>query len=385
MLADLLFYILLAGCSVFTIERTCRKEQPYASRAFLYILFLYRIIFTLFYPLYYGETADSANYYYDENMATLMNFDLEAGLGTGFINLLTKTLRYGLGLSYIASFFFFSFIGFLGFKNLYVFISKHIMKSPNLGQNHLLQLLFFFPSFHLWSINLGKDPLVFYGITLCVYFLFDQKLSNLLVYAIGMVLIFVIRPHIALAILLTSFFVIFLSSKRIRLIYKMLLVALSTYIGYRLVPFVLDYIGLGDNPLERYQEIVQRYSNIYQGSNASIDMSNYSLGFKVFTFLFRPLFIDSPNPFALITSMENLVLLLITLRMLLSKRAYRLFFRENLLYRFSVCYTLLASVILVHTGNNLGMFSRYRNVIIPFTLIFIAAFFELKQRKLHEG
>ena len=384
MLADLLFYLLFLTVSVYSIERTCRMEKEFASRTFLYLLFAYRIIFTLFYPLYYGHTADSADYYYAYSNQ-LQTFDLESGFGTGFITLLTKILSQFFGLSYIACFFFFSFFGFLAFKKLYVFISKHIFNSYNLGNNRLLILLFFLPSFHLWSVDLGKDPLVFYGITLCIHFLYNQTFPNFLFYTFGNALIFVIRPHIAFAILITSFFIIFLSSDKIRRIYKLILIGLSVYAGYLAVPFLLDYLGLGDNPIERFYEITERYNSIYNGSNAGVDMSNYSYPFKIFTFLFRPLFIDSPNAFALITSLENLILLLITIRMLLSKISYRLFFKENLLYRFSVCYTLLASLILIHTGNNLGMFSRYRNVVIPFTLIFVAAFFELKKRTAYEG
>ncbi len=381
MLIDILFYILFLLASIYVIERSCKKEREFASKSFLYFLFFYRIIFTLFYPLYYGNRIDSMDYFQDATQSANQSFDLAEGFGTAFITFITKVVSHEIGLSYIATFFFFSFFGFLAWKNIYILISKYIMCSYNLGSNNQLKLLFFFPTFHLWSINLGKDPLVLYGISLCLYFLFNQSLKNLIILILGFSLVSFIRPHIGFSLLICIILFIFLGSRKIHLAFKLILVTLSIVLLIKSIPFILEYSGLGENPLENYALLSKRYSNFFESTGASIDMSDYSIPFKLFTFLYRPLFIDIPNAFSIITSCENLLLLIFSVRLVFSRIFYKLIFMQNLIYRFSLFYILLSSLILVHTGNNLGTFSRYRNVIIPFILILFAAYLNLKKQK----
>ena len=379
--ADLLFYPLYLILSYCYIELKVRKNQAFVSRSFLYSLFVYHLVFTVFYPLYYGNSIDSINYFNDAQDLQLE--DLTFGsIGTSLINTLTFFVSRVIGLSYISSFFFFSFFGFMAFARLYVFISREILMTRFTTSHWWLYVLFFFPSFHLWSVLLGKDPLVLYGIVLTLPFLYKpHNLTSLFTFASGSLIVFLIRPHIAFALWLVTFLTIVLGSKRIKLFYRMGMILSSVFLGYLLIPFLLDYFGLSGNTLERYRELVERYSNFYAESRASVDMSHYSTGMKVFTFLFRPLFFDIPNPFAIITSAENLFLLILTLRMVFSKAAFYIIFRGNLIYRFAVMYTLVASLILINTGNNLGMFSRYRNVIIPFTILFIAGYIKTIEEK----
>lgn len=51
-------------------------------------------------------------------------------------------------------------------------------------------------------------------------------------------------------------------------------------------------------------------------SGSGVDMSNYPLPLKLFTFWFRPLFIDAPGILGIITSVENLIYLLLFLKVL---------------------------------------------------------------------
>jgi hypothetical protein len=105
-------------------------------------------------------------------------------------------------------------------------------------------------------------------------------------------------------------------------------------------------------------------------STSGYDVANYNQGLKIFTFLFRPLFIDSPNILGTITSMENLFYIYSFIHSI-----YLLFFRSikmNSFILISFVFFLFASIFLAQVCGNLGMAVRQKAQIMPIFFIIYA-------------
>jgi len=66
-----------------------------------------------------------------------------------------------------------------------------------------------------------------------------------------------------------------------------------------------------DNAVEEFQDYSTAQTDRLEKSNSGVDMQSYPLPMKLFTFWFRPLFVDSPSILGLFSSAENLVYLLL--------------------------------------------------------------------------
>ena len=62
-----------------------------------------------------------------------------------------------------------------------------------------------------------------------------------------------------------------------------------------------------DNFFESFDNRSIAISRELRSSGSGVDMSSYSLPMKLFTFWFRPLFVDAPNVLGIIVSVENLI------------------------------------------------------------------------------
>ena len=91
---------------------------------------------------------------------------------------------------------------------------------------------------------------------------------------------------------------------------------------------------------------------------------------RFFTFLFRPIFYDATNAFGLIVSLENLILLIITIKMFFSK-PFQCLKKASFLIKGLFVFFLLSSVIFSLILGNLGIMIRMKNMIMPSFFIFL--------------
>ena len=95
---------------------------------------------------------------------------------------------------------------------------------------------------------------------------------------------------------------------------------------------------------------------------------------KVFSFMFRPLFLDANDTFSLLMSFENLIILIIFLYIIASifKNLFFVvsnlktkFFNFSLLTNFLSIYLTLSWLLYSLTVGNLGTANRYKIMFLP--------------------
>lgn len=82
-----------------------------------------------------------------------------------------------------------------------------------------------------------------------------------------------------------------------------------------------------DNFVENFENFSEDRADDLSKSGSGVDMTSYPLPIKLFTFWFRPLFLDAPGVLGLIVSIENFIYLLLFVK-ILNKRFWK--FIKNL-------------------------------------------------------
>jgi hypothetical protein len=337
-----------------------------------FLLYCYHLAATLV-AWYYSLThiADAQGYYTGGDAFT------EFGTGTEFITWLTTQLKDGLDASYLDLHIVFHLFGYCGI----VFLSRicdfalegSALEGSESAMDRKGRLLYyavvFLPSLHFWTSAIGKDGLVFMGILSFVWAMARPQ-SRLTALLIGFSVCAVIRPHIAAMLAVSCGIGAVFSSDTPRVARFLLLTAVS--VGFVLaLPFLEEFVGLQDVSAPELSAYVENRqdANLYGGS--SVDIAQYSPPMQVFTFLFRPLFVDTREAMGLFVSCENLFLL--CLFVLLSPGLIRVIRSRNqaLFVRFNVAFALMATITLATTIANMGLALRQKVMVLPSILIIL--------------
>ncbi|MAB37563.1 MAG: hypothetical protein CL528_12185 [Aequorivita sp.] len=317
------------------------------------------LFFTFVYYFYtLNNVADSIGYY-RRVLFLFDNWGETFGQGTTFIYFTLYPLVKFLGLTYFGSFFVYSFFGLLG----YYYLLKILIGISNVKFTKWFYLLLL-PNIHFWSVAIGKDSLIFFGISFLAYLYFFRKKWFLYIFPI--LLVAFIRLHVLFFILLAFGFTQLFLNKRLKLFYKIaasffLLIAL-----YFLFPFLMARVGFTETESLIAQFEALETTKVEGGT--SIDMSNQNLLVKWLSYMFRPLFFDANSPLLLISSVENSLWVLIFLNIFRRIRTkinylYKSFFWFSFLSIFTL--SIPSAYILI----NLGIAVRQKTMVFPFIII----------------
>jgi len=268
----------------------------------------------------------------------------------------------------------YALLGYLGFIYLYKIFNEIFKDSSNIYSIKIFKvpifpLLLFLPNLHFWSSGIGKDSILFFCIIVFIYSLFNvRKRVGLLV--LSLILSLLVRPHITLFLLIT-FCIGYLIDGRLKL-YQKIVVALLLTIGFAsMFGYVVQFIQLESLEISSVEEFARtRASNLSKERIGSgVDISRYPFPFKVFTFLYRPLFFDINGVFAILSSFENLILLLFSWTILINK-PFQAFKKGNFILKGMVIFFLTGTITFSLVLGNLGIMLRQKNMFIPCLLIF---------------
>jgi len=328
-------------------------------------LYLWHAVFSfvyLFYVLNWG--GDAIGYY-------RMSFspDLEFGLGTLGVRLLTSFFTQGLGFSFAGTFLVFQMFGFIGLVAFDASL-REVTYDKSRNIKLLATLIVFLPSVSFWSSSIGKDALSFMAMGLALWAALNLKRRILLMVFAILVMLFV-RPHIAgmMVIGLSGSFVL---QRKVSFGQRLFFGIAAFVAAAVLVPLGLNYAGISDGASGAD---VMEYIEGRQGQNlsggSSLDISGMSPPMQLFTYLFRPLPFEAHSLFALAASVDNIILLSLFImggRAILTKRLPSHLSTHNRMFLW--IYSLLAWAILAMTTANLGIAMRQKWMFTPM-LIFL--------------
>ncbi len=344
------------------------------------LLYLYHLVFFGIYYWYASVSLSDSHTYYRFLTEYEGNWLAMFGTDTNFIHFISYPF-YLLGFSYEMMMLLFSWFGYLGFLYAYMFFRENIpLKIKVFKKFDLLSLILFFPNMHFWTASLGKGAPIFLGLMMFTYAIKNPK-GRLFLLLLGSAIVFYIRPHVFMFVAVGSVLG-FMSGKEKIAFWKKALIYV-TMIGTLLLvqDQILAVMNLqgSENIIEDFQNVSeQRAEDLSSSAGSGVDMASYPLPLKLFTFWFRPLFIDAPNFLGIITSFENLLYLLLFVKII--KRDFIKFVMKSpALVKMSLVIFLMASFAMTFVMSNLGIIMRQKSMVMYF--IFFVIYYYLAQKK----
>jgi hypothetical protein len=281
-----------------------------------------------------------------------------------------------IGPSVIGGFLVFSWLGFLGLVMCFRAVRIAV---PQVSAHRIAGLLFFLPSMAFWPSSIGKEAVITVAIGVVMLgaarSYTRQRLALPLV-ALGLLLAFLIRPHIA-ALLAASFsagYVIRPSRRRTALtpVIKVVGVAVIGIAGLFVVARAAQSLGVDGassalQTLNRQGELTAQGGSSFQATPLR---SPIDLPFAVLAVLFRPFPWEADSAQVLIASIEGMGLLILLVASWRRVAGALACLRQPFVLM-SALY-LLGFVFLFSEFGNFGILARQRVQAYPFLLLFLS-------------
>lgn len=334
-------------------------------------LFIWHTLLSVIYYLYsLANAADAKNYYASSVIGERTYFYP----GTPFVNFFSSILSQGADANYLNTTLQYNLIGTIGLVFLYLSLKKYL----NIFPWYWIFILFI-PSMSFWSAGLGKDAISFFATCLFLYAVSTSK-KGLLLIAMAFFAMFMVRPHIAF-IILVSYLIYFIIKSKVHFVFKLFILPIIGIGVFLSVGFVQQYVGLEEASLDSVGSYIDGRQGVNSQGGSSLDIASMSYPMQMFTYVFRPLPFEASSAVALVTSLENTILLFLFIYILFkSKFNLRPFIHDKNLWLLT--YVFLTCTILAMTTANLGIATRQKWMFMPVLLyLLIYSFHNYKLNK----
>lgn len=356
-----------------------KKRYPFVDDGLLKTLFFYHsLLLGVYYVYALYNPSDSGNYYmkvvYDYRGTTWRSF---YGTSTTFIEFVAYPFIKYFGFTYEAVMVLFSFLGYLGFVYFYIFFKENVVLKHDFFGVDLVTVFFFLPNLHFWSTSLGKGSIIFMGIGF-FFFAISKLRSRLVHLLIGGFIIYHVRPHVMLVVLVSTAIGLIFSTKGVGIPLRVVFLAGAVLAFFYIYQDVLNMVGIeqsealteGLNLGHRARELTK--------ATSGIDITNYSLPEQIFAFLFRPLFFDAPGILGIIVSFENVFYLVMTFR-ILNFKALQFLVSGSVLVKSAFLSFITISIALAQIAGNLGLAMRQKSQVMILLLFVIIMYLDRKK------
>jgi hypothetical protein len=341
------------------------KNFSYVSKNYLWLLFGVHYVLTLVYILYASSTASDSYEYYRRSTEAIDWFSLFE-TGTRFISFFGGLFSRFFGLSYYSIMMLFSFFGFIAILLFYLSAKENISLPKKFGDYTYAEVIFLLPNIHFWSSSLGKGSVIMMGLALFTFGLsrFNRRLLYII---IGSFFVFMVRPHIFLALIVGIMLGLLVAGPGLRWYWRALIFLLAGVVFYLLSDQVVEYTEVGSLNFLASDNLSHKVSELGK-ADSGVDIGNYNIAMKLFTFWFRPLFVDGLSVMGLMASFENAIYLFMFFMII--SRGIPNWNDMNGWFRICFFVFLLGSVMLAQVSGNLGIAMRQKAQMMPFLFIF---------------
>lgn len=358
-----------------------KRKFPFISTPLLNGLYVYHVLFWFIYYVYQlTHPSDSKGYYHDATTAYDSWFSA-FGTDTKFIDFVGYPFAKTLGFSYESMLALFAWFGYLGFVFFYIFFKETIRTKVKVFRIEYITLILFLPNMHFWTVAFSKGSLIFLGIALFAYAMrLPQK--RLIPLFIGSFIVYHIRPHVFLFLAAGAVVGYFTGKDKVPLYQK--LIVYVAFIGGFILFFdeVLAMANINleqESLLEGFESFATKRATSLSRSGSGVDLTTYPLALKLVTFWFRPLFFDAPGAIGLFVSFENLLYILLMLK-LFDKGFIRYLKNSSSLVKMSATIFFTSSLALAMVMANLGIAMRQKSMVMYFLFFVIGTFLDHKRR-----
>lgn len=316
----------------------------------------------------YAQTnpSDTTLYYFDDMGMRYESFQF----GTIFTVKFVQFLREMMGGSNLDYFFLFQTTGFWGIVVLMRVFDEIRIETGN-SRPVLYGALLFLPGIHFWTSAIGKDGFLFFAASMAIWSLMKIR-RRFAFFALSITVMVLFRPHIALiavvALAIAAFF-----NRRFGLLTKGSLLAVAL-IGAAIVAMTIEStFRVSVTNAESISEFIASKNETFETIEGNTAVHGAGFPFKLFSLLFRPLFLDAEGIFALVASIENLILLLIIAFILIRWRSRNGLEHLNLALKFAFSFAALTAIALALVYYNVGLGLRQKTMIMPALLVLFVA------------
>lgn len=360
------------------------------DRKLLKQLFLFHMVFSYLFYLYLNANGGDALFYWNSpkngNFAHFWNLFSESFAPSPTMWLINFFPSNLLNLSFFAGCMLYGVLGYWGLLYLLIVIKTLFPNYQHLSKLKILNIsifpiILFLPNFHFWSSGVGKDTLSFFVVCLSFYVAMNLKKRWYLFIIPGLLLYF-IRPHILLFLVagLTSSYLI---KSKLYLFQKVILLIIAVIIFLPFLNSVLEFAKIEDASMDSLDQFNTSKSSALSNAGSGVDLQALPYPLQILTFLYRPLFFDAHNIFAIIASFENLIWIFLSVNFL-RNNPLRVFKKSHYFILGGFLFWIIGAVAFAPVMSNLGIIIRERNMFLPgFILFSIAGLYNTKKFKNH--
>jgi|TARA_Y100000592_G_C5329466_1_gene248792 hypothetical protein len=185
-----------------------------------------------------------------------------------------------------------------------------------------------------------------------------------------------VRPHILFAVMIGMGLSFVFGREKVPTYQKYLVALAGIGVSIFVYEDLITYLGYDPNNLvESFEEESTLNAQRLQSAGSGVDMTSYSLPMKLFTFWFRPLFIDSPNALGIIVSIENALYIYMFSKVF--KKSFIDYMRiAPAMVKMSAVVFISISISMTFVMSNLGIIIRQKSQIMYYMLFVIVAFMD---------
>jgi hypothetical protein len=357
-----------------------KHRLPWLQVGMMKNLFWFHTLFTIIYYIFQMFSRSDSQDYYLRPQQNYADWFSAYATGTPFIDFVGYPFINYLGFTFEMMFVLFAWMGYWGFVFFYVYFKENLKyKHKFLGMD-LVALLIFLPNMHFWTVSLGKGSIIFWGLGMVMYGLSQLKTRKVHL-LLGLLIVYHVRPHVFLFMAVGIVVGLFTGRQKVPLYQKLLVFGASIGAMVLLYDKIMAFSKIdGDNVMQSFNQFsaVRAYELSKAGSG--IDISNYPLPLKLFTFWFRPLFVDAPGAMGLVVSVENMIYLALAAK-LFQKGFFKFIRKGSALLKTSAVTFIATSFALSNTMSNMGIIIRQKSMIMYFLFFVILMFLDYKKHQ----
>jgi hypothetical protein len=298
---------------------------------------------------------------------------------TGFVRLLTGMVYLVTGPTFYGATILWAWFGLVG---MLLFYKAFTVAFPNGHRRLYMALILLYPSMLLWTSSLGKDALMVMALGMGVYGAarLHRRLDTpgLWWLALGTAGMLMVRPHVVglfVVALVASMLVRPIRAGLLSPVLRLAGLAVLVPAAFMVLSTAAGFIRLESLTAEGVFGFVEDVGRRTEQGGAAFARVNprTPLGFAVgaLTVLFRPFPWEAHTAFALVTALEGMGLLALTVWRWKSVRAAVLGVRERTFLVLVVVYVVLFLFFFASMGN-FGIIARQRVQVYPLLFMLLA-------------
>lgn len=347
---------------------------PYKYELQLHYLLFYHLFFSLFFTWYILSFGGDSQGYWRLGMEQVLirgeiTWFSYFGTSTSFILWLCYIPSKILGLNYLTGNLLFGFLGFVGIRYIFVLVAVYFPSNHKVLNIPLFPTVFYFLNLHFWTAGVGKDAIAFWGIAWFIFAIQNYK-ERWWQGVLALFVVYMTRPHMGQALIGGAALAIMFGSE-IKMHYKILMGLAALGGTYFLLGSTAEFLKVEEMSIETLTDLTSTASgNLSRGKvGSAVDLNSYSIPMRLFTYLFRPLFVDAHNVVAFLSSFEN------ALYLWLSFFIYRNWTPEAirdmpLFLKAGVITFIPVTLAFMNALSNLGVVMRMKNMTMIYFLLF---------------